>query len=207
MIKFYDFPLSGHAHRVRLFLSLLNIPHRVVPVDLRKGEHKTADYLQLNIFGQVPVLEDSDTVIRDSNAILVYLANKFAPEWNPAEPAEAGQVQAWLTTASKDISGTIGAARLVTVFKAPKDHGQLIDQSHAFLRLLDKHLEDREWLAIDRPTIADISAYSYIAVAPEGDVELGAYPSVRAWLKRIESLKGFVAMPDAFNKTVNPKAA
>ena len=69
------------------------------------------------------------------------------------------------------------------------------------------NVPDRVLRAIDRPTIADVSAYSYISVAPEGDVELGAYPSVRAWLKRIESLKGFVPMPDAFAKTANPKAA
>jgi len=198
MIKLYDFPLSGHAHRARLLLSLLKVPYQNHAVNLQQGEHKSAEFLKLNIFGQVPVLTDGDVVIRDSNAILVYIANKFAPEWNPSEPADAAQVQAWLTTASKEIAGGPGAARLVTVFKSPQDHGKLIDQSHALLRQLDKHLEDREWLAIDRPTIADISAYSYIATAPEGDVELGAYPSVRAWLKRIESLKGFVPMPAAF---------
>lgn len=207
MIKLYDFPLSGHAHRPRLFLSLLNIPYQNVEVNLRTGEHKTAEFLQLNPLGQLPVLVDDKVVIRDSNAILVYLANKFAPEWNPAKPEEAAQVQAWLTTASKEIAAGPAAARLVTVFKSPQDHGKLIDQSHALLRKIDQHLEDREWLAIDRPTIADVSAYSYIATAPEGDVELGAYPSVRAWLKRVESLKGFVPMPDAFAKTTNPKAA
>jgi len=201
MIKLYDFPLSGHAHRPRLLLSLLNIPHQNIEVNLRQAEQKTPEFLALNPFGQVPVLVDDDVVIRDSNAILVYLANKFAPDWNPADPSEAAQVQAWLTTASKEIVAGPGAARLVTVFKADYDHGQLIDQSHALLRQIDEHLQDREWLATDKPTIADISAYSYIAVAPEGDVSLGAYPNVRAWLQRIEALPGFIGMPPA-----NPKA-
>lgn len=197
MIKLYDFPLSGHAHRPRLLLSLLKIPHQNVEVNLAAGEHKSADFLQLNFLGQVPVLTDGDIVIRDSNAILVYLANKFAPEWNPTDPAEAAAVQAWLTTASKEVAEGPARARLVTVFKANYDHGQLIDQSHALLRLIDRHLENRDWLAIDRPTIADVSAYSYIATAPEGGVELGAYPSVRAWLQRVEALPGFVGMPPA----------
>jgi len=200
MIKLYDFPLSGHAHRARLLLSILKVPYQRVDVNLAQGEHKTADFLNLNFFGQVPVLVDDDVVIRDSNAILVYIANKFAPEWNPVEPAKAAEVQAWLTTASREITGGPGAARLVTVFKSQQDHGKLIDQSHALLRQIDKHLEDREWLALDVPTIADISAYSYIAAAPEGDVSLGAYPSVRTWLARIEALPGFVAMPPAFDK-------
>lgn len=198
MLKLYDFPLSGHAHRARLLLSLLNVPYEKIEVNLRQGQHKTAEFLKLNFFGQVPVLVDGDVVVRDSNAILVYIANKFAPEWNPTTPAEAAQVQAWLTTASKEIVAGPGAARLVTVFNSPQDHGKLIDQSHALLRLIDKHLEQREWLALDVPTIADVSAYSYIAVAPEGDVSLGAYPHVRAWLTRIEALPGFVAMPAAF---------
>lgn len=201
MIKLYDFPLSGHGHRARLLLSLLKVPHQNIEVNLRQGEHKSDDFLKLNPFGQVPALTDGDVVIRDSNAILVYIANKFAPEWNPQDAAEAAQVQAWLTTASKEITGGPGAARLVTVFKAPLDHGKLIDQSHELLRQIDKHLEDREWLAIDRPTIADVSAYSYIAAAPEGDVSLGAYPNVRAWLTRVEALPGFVGMPSANSKS------
>jgi glutathione S-transferase len=204
MIKLYDFPLSGHGHRARLLLSLLNIDYENIEVDLRQGQQKSAEFQRLNPFGQIPVLVDGDVVIRDSNAILVYIANKFAPDWNPSEPSDAGQVQAWLTTASKEIAGGPGAARLVTVFKSPQDHGKLIDQSHALLRQIDKHLENRDWLALDIPTIADVSAYSYIATAPEGDVSLGAYPSVRAWLARIEALPGFVGMPSAFE---NSKAA
>jgi glutathione S-transferase len=198
MLKLYDFPLSGHAHRARLMLSLLQVPYESIEVNLRQGQHKTAEFLNLNFLGQVPVLVDGDIVVRDSNAILVYLANKFAPEWNPATPAEAAEVQAWLTTASKEIVAGPGAARLVKVFNSPQDHGKLVDQSHALLRLIDKHLESRQWLALDVPTIADVSAYSYIAAAPEGEVSLGAYPHVRAWLKRIEALPGFVAMPAAF---------
>ena len=198
MIKLYDFPLSGHAHRARLLLSLLNIEYENIEVNLRQGEQKTAAFQKLNPFGQVPVLTDGDVVIRDSNAILVYLANKFAPEWNPAVPAKAAQIQAWLTTASREITGGPGAARLVTVFNSPQDHAKLIDQSHALLRQIDKHLADREWLALESPSIADVSAYSYIAAAPEGNVALDDYPNVRAWLARIEGLPGFVAMPPAF---------
>ena len=206
MIKLYDYPLSGHAHRARLLLSLLNVPYENIEVDLAGGQHKSREFLALNPLGQVPVLVDGDVVIRDSNAILVYIANRFGPQWNPSVPADAARVQAWLTTASKEITGGPGAARLVTVFNAPLDHAKLIDQSHALLRLIDRHLENREWLALDVPTIADVSAYSYIATAPEGDVSLADYPHVRAWLARIEALPGFVAMPPAFaDKTVQNK--
>jgi glutathione S-transferase len=197
MIKLYDFPLSGHGHRARLLLSLLNLDYENINVDLRKGDQKAPEFLELNPFGQIPVLVDGDVVIRDSNAILVYLAAKYGPEWNPTDPESAADIQAWLTTATKDISGGPGAARLVTLFGAPLDHAKLIEQSHTLLKQIDAHLIHHKWLAIDRPTIADVSAYSYIARAPEGDVSLDAYPNVRLWLARVEDLSGFVGMPVA----------
>ena len=197
MIKLYDFPLSGHGHRARLLLSLLNVEYENINVDLRKAEQKAPEFLELNPFGQIPVLVDGDVVIRDSKAILVYLAAKYGPEWNPADPESAADIQAWLTTATKDISGGPGAARLVTIFGAPLDHAKLIEQSHTLLKQIDAHLIHHKWLAIDRPTIADVSAYSYIARAPEGDVSLDAYPNVRLWLARVEDLPGFVEMPVA----------
>lgn len=76
-IKLYNFPLSGHAHRVELMLSLLELPTELLFVDLANGAHKRPEFLAINPFGQVPVIDDGGTVISDSNAILVYLAKKY----------------------------------------------------------------------------------------------------------------------------------
>lgn len=73
-IKLFRHPLSGHAHRVELFLSLLNVPTELVFVDLANGAHKTPEFLAMNPFGQVPVIDDNGVVLSDANAILVYLA-------------------------------------------------------------------------------------------------------------------------------------
>lgn len=73
-MKLYHHPLSGHAHQARLFLSLLGVPHEAVEVDLKAGAHKRPEFLALNPFGQIPVLDDEGAVVSDSNAILVYLA-------------------------------------------------------------------------------------------------------------------------------------
>lgn len=91
-IKLYNFPKSGHAHRIELMLSLLNLPTELVFVDLAKGAHKQPDFLALNPFGQVPVIDDNGTVIADSNAILVYLAKNMTtapgcPKSQPLPPA------------------------------------------------------------------------------------------------------------------------
>ncbi len=85
-MKLYYHPLSGHAHRAHLFLSLIGVAHELVPVDLAAGAHKAPDFLKLNRFGQVPVLDDDGTIVSDSNAILVYLAKKHRKtDWLPED--------------------------------------------------------------------------------------------------------------------------
>ncbi|OYT99933.1 MAG: glutathione S-transferase [Burkholderiales bacterium PBB1] len=196
-LKLHHFPLSGHAHRAELMLSLLGLPHQLVPVNLRQGEHKTEAFLRLNPFGQVPVLEDGDTVVFDSNAILVYLARRYdtANRWLPADAAGQAAVQAWLSVAAGLIAYGPAAARRVTVFGAKLNAEELIASSHQLLGVMERTLTQRAFLAAPSATIADVSAYSYIAAAPEGHVDLSPYPQVRGWLARIEALPGFVPFP------------
>ena len=83
-MKLFFHPISGHAHRARLFLSLIGADVEIVEVDLAKGQHKSPEYLAMDRFGQVPVLDDEGTIIGDSNAILVYAAKKFGrTDWLP----------------------------------------------------------------------------------------------------------------------------
>jgi glutathione S-transferase len=192
-MKLYFHPISGHAHRARLFLSLIGADIEIVEVDLAKGEHKSPEYLAKNRFGQVPLLEDDGAFIADSNAIMVYAAKKFGrTDWLPEDAAGAAKVQRWLSVAAGQIAFGPGAARLVTIFKAGFNPDEVIARAHAVLALIEGELEGREWIAADRPTIADISLYSYIARAPEGNVDLSAYTNVKLWLARIEGLPGFV---------------
>nr|WP_225778935.1 glutathione S-transferase [Pseudomonas sp. Marseille-Q3773] len=195
-IKLYNFPKSGHAHRIELMLSLLNLPTELVFVDLAKGAHKQPDFLALNPFGQVPVIDDNGTVIADSNAILVYLAKKYDNgTWLPEEPAAAARVQRWLSVAAGPLAFGPAAARLVTVFGASFNTDEVITRAHTLLKVIDAELAKSPFLAGNTPTIADIANYSYIAHAPEGNVSLEPYANVRNWLARIEALPGFVPMP------------
>ncbi len=87
-IKLYNFSRSGHAHRAELMLSLLGLPVELIHVDLPSGAHKKPEYLALNAFGQVPVIDDQGVILADSNAILVYLAQKYGNgRWLPSDPA------------------------------------------------------------------------------------------------------------------------
>lgn len=192
-MKLYYHPLSGHAHRARLFLGLLGLDHDLVEVDLMAGAHKTPEFRALNPFGQVPVLVDDDgTAIADSNAILVYVAKKNArTDWLPEDAAGAAAIQRWLSVAAGEIAYGPAAARLVTVFGSKHNPDEVIGRAHGLLKAMEAHLQDREWLVGDRPTVADVAVYSYIARAPEGNVDLADYPEVRALLRRIEALPGF----------------
>lgn len=192
-MKLYHYPLSGHAHRARLFASLLGLPHDLVEVDLKAGAHKTPEFLKLNPFGQVPVLDDDGVIVSDSNAILVYLAKKAGrTDWLPEDAQGAAAVQRWLSVAAGEVAYGPAAARLVAVFGAGFNHEEVIGRAHALLKKLDSHLSGRGWLVGDRPTIADVAIYSYVASAPEGNVDLSGYPAVNAFLRRVEALPGFV---------------
>lgn len=192
-MKLYHYPVSGHSHRVRLFLSLIGVDAELVQVDLGSGENRAAPFLALNRFGQVPVLEDGDTIVSDSNAILVYLAKKYErSDWLPEDPAGAAAVQRWLSVAAGQIAYGPGAARLVALFNARFDMAEVSARAHAILKLIDAELDTRIWIAASRPTLADVALYSYIARAQDGRIALTSYPAVQAWLARIETLPGFV---------------
>ncbi|MHC8323145.1 glutathione S-transferase family protein [Pseudomonas sp. GB2N2] len=195
-IKLYNFPRSGHAHRVELMLSLLQLPTELILVDMAKGAHKQPEYLAINPFGQVPAIDDQGVVLTDSNAILVYLAQKYdSGRWLPTDPVGSAKVQRWLSVAAGPIAFGPGRARLITVFGAQYNAEETIAYAHVWLTLIDQELAHSPYLAGSEPTIADVAAYSYIAHAPEGNVSLEDYANVRAWVARIEALPGFVGMP------------
>lgn len=197
-MKLYSFRLSGHSHRVRLFLSLLGIDYEEIEVDLAAGDHKRPEFLALNAFGQVPVLDDDGIIVADANAILVYIAKKFGrTDWLPQDSAGAAAVQRWLSVAAGQLAHGPAQARLITVFKAPFRPEEVIPRAHAILHLIDGQLAQNVYICGETPTIADIALYSYVARAPEGNVELAGYASIQRWLAGIESLQGFVEFPRA----------
>jgi glutathione S-transferase len=194
-IKLHRFFLSGHSHRVELFLSLLGLPYELVDVNLAAGEHKQPAFLAMNSFGQVPVIQDGDITLADSNAILVYLASKYDDgHWLPRDPVAAAAVQRWLSVAAGPVAFGPAKARLAILFKAPVDTETAIAQAHELFAVMETELTNKSFLTGNTPTIADIATYTYIAHAPEGNVSLELYPHLRGWLQRIEALPGFVPM-------------
>jgi glutathione S-transferase len=195
-IKLHTTPLSGHGHRVKLFLTLLDLPFEVVELNMRAGDNRKPEYLALNPFGQVPTIEDGELTLFDSNAILVYLAKRYGDaSWLPDDPIGAAAVQRWLSLAAGQIAYGPCAARLVTVFGAPLDHERAKQIAVKLFDVIDAELAGKPFVAGAHVSIADIAAHTYIAHAPEGGVSLEPYPHIRAWLRRVEALPRFIAMP------------
>lgn len=194
--KLYARPLSGNCHKVRLLLGFLDLPYQEIPVDFGSGENKREPYLSLNPLGQIPVLVEGDVVLRDSQAILVYLARRYGgDQWLPADALQMAKVMQWLSTAANEIQHGPNLARLYHLMNAKVDVELATQRSHAILRVMDGHLGGREWLECGRPTVADLACFPYVALAHQGRIDIDAYSAVVRWVERIKALPNFTTMP------------
>ncbi len=194
-ITLHGAPLSGHVHRVVLLLRMLEIPYKFVnaPAEVRRSP----EFLQLNPLGQIPVLQDGSISLADSNAILVYLAKRYAPgqPWLPEEPLAASRVQRWLSIAAGEIAHGPATARMIALWGYPGDRDRAIAIAGRVFQFMEAHLTHRAYLASEHPTIADLACYAYTAHAPEGGISLEPYAALRRWVSRIEALPRFEPMP------------
>lgn len=198
-IKLYSAPLSGHAHRVQLFLSILDIPHELIAVDMKNRAHKQPDYIAMHPFGQVPVLDDNGIVLWDSNAALTYLAKRYDPDgaWLPCDPVKAAQVQQWFSISASLLYNGPATARVITLLGVDLDYNLAQAVSKRLLRGMESELSQRTFLTGESPNLADIAMYTYVYLAPDGGVDLSPYPHVNAWLERVSTLDGFLPMKRA----------
>ena len=195
-MKLYDLELSGNCYKVRLFAALAKIPLEMVPVDFMGGEHKRPPLTNLNPWGELPILEDGKVVLRDSQAILVYLAAQYGDEnWLPRDATGLGEVMQWLSTSANELQNGPCAARLADKFGYAIDKANTLERAARILPLIEAHLAAHQWLALGRPTIADCAVMPYVALAPEGGISLEAYLNIRQWIARIKALPGFIPMP------------
>ncbi|TFW19957.1 glutathione S-transferase [Massilia arenosa] len=195
-IVVYGTRLSGHAHRVETFLRMLQLPFR--SVEAGAAVRQSAEFRKLNPLGQIPVLTDGDLVLADSNAILVYLAKRYAPgsAWLPEDAIGAARVQRWLSLAAGEIAFGPARARIqARFFDTGMPQPVMQDLAAKVLGFMNAELATTSFLAGDTATLADLACYAYVAHAPEGGIDLAPYPHVQAWIARVQALPGFVPMP------------
>ncbi|TIL78869.1 MAG: glutathione S-transferase family protein [Mesorhizobium sp.] len=185
-MKLFDYVLSPSCYKVRLMAALTGVTLDIRPVDFHPGvEHRGPELMALNPAGSIPILEDGDLVLTESSAMLVYLAAKAAPQW---------------LSFSHRLTASLGAARLHEMLLRPGNIAVLQGQGVAALReleagLVEQQIRGQRFLASDRPTIADIACFPYVALAPDGGVSLDPYPAIRLWSRAIRAIDGFIEMP------------
>ncbi len=198
-MKLYTHPLSGNAYKAELLFSHLGARFEKIVVDVFKGGQNADEFVKLNPNRKIPVLVDGDFVIWESNALLFYIARKFAPNsYLPEEPENFGKVAQWVLFGKTTIDPALAVARFWTKFLPAEqiDADALAEkrsEGKAALAILNDGLKNREFLA-DGYTIADIACYPYVALAHEGEVDISRYPEVAGWVQRVESQPGFVKM-------------
>lgn len=187
---------SGHVHRVSLLLDMLDLPYTFA--EAGPEVRASAAFQALNRLGQIPVLQDGDVVVADSNAILVFLCKRYAPasSWLPQDAVGAAAVQRWLSIAAGEVAYGPANARAIAQWRAPGDPARAAAIARRLFAFMEAHLATRTFLAADHATIADLACYGYVAHAPEGGLSLDGFPALHAWLERVEALPAFVPMPD-----------
>ena len=195
-MKVYVWKQSGNSYKLRVLLALLDVDYEEVMVNFRAHEHKHPDYLKINPRGQVPSIVDGDSVLWDSAACLVYIARKFGGEqWLPSAPGPMAEVMNWVALAGNEMLYGLQYARRALmrgVFTAGTLE-QMQANGRIALAVLERRLASNDWLALGRPTIADIACFPYAETAPQGGIALEPYAGVTAWLKRCKALPNWPA--------------
>lgn len=186
---------------------MLNVEYISETVEFYPAEqHKSSWFREINPLGTLPVLLDGDLTLKDSAAILVYLASRYAEntQWYPANnPARLAQVIEWLAFADR-LTGSVSQARLAEGFFYQLDADSCRAKAHQLFRVLDEHLwfaeqQHQGWLVDgEDPTIADIACFAYVILSEEGSIMRQDYPAIRRWTDRVKRLPGFTAMPGVF---------
>lgn len=194
MILLYATPLSGNAHKIRMALAFLGLPWTEQPTDA--AARGSDAFAAINPMRQIPVYAEGALCLRDSQAILAYLAARHRPgEWDGQGAEERGAVALWLSHAANEIANGPAALRLARQFGAAIAEDQAQAVTDRFLPVVEAHLTQHRWLVGDRLTIADLAASPYLALAGEAGIDLARWPAILDWTGRIAALPDFPPMP------------
>jgi GST-like protein len=188
MLKFY-FNGSPNPTKVALFLEEAGLPYEAIPVDTRKGQQFNPAYLAVNANGKVPAIVDGDTVVFDSNAILLYLAEKTGKFLPP--PAARGELLSWLMFVATGVGPFSGQAvhfRHFAPEPVPYAHNRYQYEAERHYGILDQRLASRRYLVGDAYSIVDMAAWGWARMVPYmlgGEEAWAKFPNVKRFVDEI----------------------
>lgn len=200
MLRLYQSAPSGNCYKLRLLLTQLGMTFERVEVDIFKGETRTPEFLCKNPNGRVPVLEIEDSrFLWESNAIMLFLADETS--FYPADKWTRSLIWQWLCFEQYSHEPYIATSRYwITLLAKPQEYREEIERrrepGYRALRVMEQHLENNQFFVGDRYTIADIGLYAYTHVAPEGGFDLGGFPAIDAWMKRVKNTSGYISITE-----------
>ena len=190
----HEYSNSGNCYKVRLTAAHVGVPIERREYDILKGETRTPEFLaNVNANGRIPVLQIGDRFVPESNAAMFYLGD--GSELSPEDRFDRADMLRWMFFEQYSHEPNIATLRFWLAYMGLD---RLSDAQRALipakrkageeaLAVMDRHLQDHDWLAGGRFTIADIALYAYTHVAREGEYDLDAYPAVLAWMDRVAS--------------------
>lgn len=202
----YDYLPSQNAWKVRQLLQHLQRPVQTRFVSIFEGEGQDAAYRRISPTGTVPALQlDDGRVLAESNAILAYLAD--GTPYLPDDAFGRAKVWQWLSFEQERIESQVGAIRhWMMTGKLARRPQVLVDAKRSAglnaLRILDEEFAQRDFIAGDAYTIADIALFAYTSRAGEGGFDLASFPNVSAWTARVRAQPGHLA--ETFPYAIDP---
>ncbi|UVO50861.1 glutathione S-transferase family protein [Sphingomonas sp. SUN019] len=199
----HEDPVSGNCYKIRLVAAHLGIALDRRSYDIRKGETRTPEFLaQVDANGRIPVLQIGDHFLPESAAACLYLAH--GSTLIPEDRFDRADMMRWMFWEQYSHEPNVATLRFWRHFigedaLSPAQRALIPGKKaagDAALALMDRHLATRDWFAADRFTLADVALYAYTHVANEGGFDLSAYPAVTAWLTRVATLPGHIALDD-----------
>ena len=203
MPTLHQMHISGNCYKIRLAADQLSKPLTLKDYGLHDGQTRTPEFLAKNPNGRVPLYERDDGLcLAESGAILLYLADGTG--LIPTTRWDRAQMHQWMFFEQYSHEPYVAVARFWLAY-APKSEldkkrhlvGEWHEKGNAALSVMETHLAGRDWFAGHRYSIADIALYGYTHCAGEGGFDLSRYPSVEAWLRRVEAVPGYVALNEA----------
>ncbi|BAZ42868.1 glutathione S-transferase domain-containing protein [Calothrix sp. NIES-4101] len=199
-LRLYDFLPSGNCYKIRLLLTQLGMPFTRIEMDVSQGLTRTPEFLSKNANGKIPVLEiETGKYLAESNAILVYLSE--GTEYFPYDRFLRAQVLQWLFFEQYSHEPFIATPRYwMTILNQAEANKAEIEKRHqsgyTALHVMEHHLTTNSFFVGGRYSIADISLFAYTHVAPEAGYDLTQFPAIEAWIERVKSQPGYIAITE-----------
>lgn len=199
-MKLHCFGESGNAYKAALTLELSGADWEPVFVDFFNGAGRTPEFLEMNVMGEVPVLEDGDIILTQSGVIQDYVSSKTG-KLGGTSAAERREILRWVFFDNHKVSGVAGNLRFLMNFLPPeKRNADVIAfqaaRLKAALQVVERHLDGRTWLAAGNITTADIAVAGYLFYPEPFSFDRGDYPNIDTWLDAIAATPGWKAPYD-----------